>query len=315
MVRLTLSGLYLLRSSGQFSLGSVNSKIFFSTTSLRLKEKDSKQKEDILLCSTKNNVTTLTMNTPKKLNGWTQEMMLALKESFERLAKDPETKVAVLTGADPYYCAGVNLSSTLKPMHPKVLHGLIVKNNAQVFNNFIEFPKPLLIAANGPAIGACVTSATLCDGIVASEKATFTTPFARLGIPPEGCSSVHFERIMGKKNAERMLGKEGWIPTAKEAKEAGFVMEVVPHEQLMLRAQEIAEKWAKEGKVRNLVASGQVEEYKAVNLKESRDLADAFLAYPFLDAQYRFLKSKGKSQTAAMFWILKTTRPIWSKFL
>ena len=39
-------------------------------------------------------------------------------------------------------------------MHPKVLHGLIVKNNAQVFNTFIEFPKPILIAANGPAIGA-----------------------------------------------------------------------------------------------------------------------------------------------------------------
>ena len=48
------------------------------------------------------------------------------------------------------------------------------------------------------------------------------------------------------------------IPTAKEAKEAGFVMEVVPHQQLMPRAQEIAEKWAKEGKVRNLVASKQV---------------------------------------------------------
>ena len=48
----------------------------------------------------------------------------------------------------------MNLSSTLKPMHPKVLHGLIVKNNAKVFNNFIEFPKPILIAANGPAIGA-----------------------------------------------------------------------------------------------------------------------------------------------------------------
>jgi enoyl-CoA hydratase/carnithine racemase len=80
------------------------------------------------------------------------------------------------------------------------------------------------------------------------------------GIPPEGCSSVHFERIMGKKNAERMLGKEGWTPTAAEAKEAGFVMEVVKHEQLMQRAQEIAEKWVKEGKVRNLIEKGQVEE-------------------------------------------------------
>lgn len=79
-----------------------------------------------------------------------------------------------------------------------------------------------------------------------------------LGIPPEGCSSIHFERIMGKKNAERMLGKEGWAPTAREANEAGFVMEVVPHEQLMPRAQEIAEKWAKEGKIRSMIAKGQV---------------------------------------------------------
>lgn len=58
-----------------------------------------------------------------------------------------------------------------------------------------------------------------------------------------------------------------------------------------------------------------MEEYKKVNLKESHDLADSFLAYPFLDAQYKFLKSKGKTQTAAVFWFLKTSRPIWSKFL
>ena len=49
-------------------------------------------------------------------------------------------------------------------MHPKSLHGMIVKHNAAIFDAFIEFPKPILIAANGPAIGACVTSATLCDG-------------------------------------------------------------------------------------------------------------------------------------------------------
>ena len=62
-----------------------------------------------------------------------------------------------------YYCAGVNLSGTIQPMHPKVLHGMIVKHNAAIFDAFIEFPKPILIALNGPAIGACVTSATLCD--------------------------------------------------------------------------------------------------------------------------------------------------------
>ncbi len=205
---------------------------------------------NIFLVSTKNGVTTMTMNTPKKLNGWTGKMMRALEEALDKCAKDPETKVAVLTGADPYYCAGVSFSDTMKPMMPRALHRAIKENNEKVFNNFIEFPKPILIAANGPAIGACVTSATLCDRIVASERATFSTPFARLGIPPEGCSSVHFYRIMSKVDAERMLFEEGWVPTAAEAKKAGLVQEVVPHQQLMERAQQVGEQWIKEGKKR-----------------------------------------------------------------
>ena len=53
-------------------------------------------------------------------------------------------------------------------------------------------------------------------------------------------------------------------------------------------------------------------EYKQVNMEESRQLADAFLAYKFLDAQYTFLKSKGKGKLANVFWVLKTSRPLWS---
>ena len=79
-----------------------------------------------------------------------------------------------------------------------------------------------------------MTSAALCDAVVASETATFSTPFAALGLVPEGCSSVHFERAMGgsRERAERMLGPEGWRPTAREAKEAGLVTEVVPRDQV-----------------------------------------------------------------------------------
>ena len=84
-------------------------------------------------------------------------------------------------------------------------------------------------------MGGVVTSAALCDAIIASDTATFSTPFSALGLVPEGCSSVHFERIMGgRENAQRMLGPEGWKPTAEEAKEAGLVSEVVPHDQVLL---------------------------------------------------------------------------------
>ena len=85
----------------------------------KVPDKMGKVDPKLVLSSTTNNVTTLTMNDPKKLNGWTGSMMLTLRDRFVQHAKDPETKVLVLTGADPYYCAGVNLSATIQPMHPK----------------------------------------------------------------------------------------------------------------------------------------------------------------------------------------------------
>ena len=136
-----------------------------------------------------------------------------------------------------------------------------------------------------------------------------------LGIPPEGCSSVHFERIMGAENAQRMLGPEGWVPTAQEALKAGIIHQVVPHDNLMNSAQARAEQWIKEGHVRNFANNINVEEYRAVNMRESKELADAFLSVPFIDAQYKFLKSKGKTQASNTFWFLKVTRPLWSKLL
>merc|ERR1712045_853468 len=187
-----------------------------------------------------------------------------LQSRFKEVVSDPDTKVVVLTGTDPYYCAGVNLSATIQPMHPRKLHNMIFTSNQAVFDQFLDCPKPIIIGANGPAIGACVTSATLCDAIVASEQATFLTPFARLSIPPEGCSSVHFERMLGRQAASRMLN-DGWKPTAAEAAEIGLVKEVVEHERLLARAQELGEKWVVEGKKKEIPGGGSVEEYKAVN--------------------------------------------------
>jgi len=260
-------------------------------------------------------VTTLTMNTPERLNGWTLKMMDALKEGFRVAARDDDTSVLVLTGADPYYCAGVNLSATLRPMHPRKLRAMIVELNQALFDTFLDFPKPLLVAVNGPAIGASVTSATLCDGIIASEKATFSTPFAALGVPPEGCSSVHFARIMGQANADRMLGEEGWKPTAEEALEAGLIQWVAPHDTLAAEAERIALEWVASGSVRSFRGGSERDELKAVNASESAKLADAFLSAPFIKAQFKFLWSKKKWGPAAMFLTMLISRPLWARLL
>jgi enoyl-CoA hydratase/carnithine racemase len=260
-------------------------------------------------------VATLTMNTPARLNGWTRQMMDALKEGMLAAARDNETHVLVLTGADPYYCAGVNLAGTLRPAPPRKLHAMIVAHNQALFDLFLDFPKPILIAVNGPAIGASVTSATLCDGIIASEKATFSTPFAALGITPEGCSSVQFARLMGEENAARMLGPEGWQPNAEEALEAGLVQWVVAHDQLLDKAGQIAREWVEKGAQRRFRGGSERDELKSVNARESVDLADAFLGASFIKAQFKFLYKKKKWGPAAMFLAMLVSRPLWARFL
>lgn len=269
---------------------------------------------DLILTSTVDGVTTLTMNDPRRLNGWTEGMIAALKSALSGAATDEATRAVVLTGTDPYYSAGVNLGGTLRLGHPRALHAAIVEHNEALFDAFIAFPKPILAAVNGPAIGACVTSATLCNGIIASDKATFSTPFAALGVPPEGCSSLVFPRLLGDAS-DRMLGPEGWKPTAAEALEVGLVQWVVPHEELMDEARRIARGWIEEGVPRRYPAGTTREELRRVNARESVEVATAFLSPPFLMGQYRFLRRKKKHRMAATFLALRATHPLWSRLL
>ncbi|KAG8458939.1 hypothetical protein KFE25_004273 [Diacronema lutheri] len=271
---------------------------------------------DPLRVEVSNGIKTLIYDDARRLNAWTAKLMHRLRDELRTARADDGVSAIVLTGTDPYYCAGVDLGAMVsKPMWPSALHALLVSQNTALFDMFLTFPKPLFVAVNGPAIGASVTSATLGDGIVASEKATFHTPFHALGIVPEGCSSVHFARIMGERGAKRMLGPEGWKPTASEALAAGLVDEVVEHAKLRAAAQAMAEGWVAAKKPKKLVAAGLVDEYRLVNARESKALADAFLSPSFFDAQARMATSKGKASRAAFFTAAKLTRPIWGMSL
>lgn len=260
-------------------------------------------------------VTTLTMNHPRRLNGWTKEMLAALEDAMRWAADDDDVKGLILTGTGDYYCAGVNLGASLTPEHPAKLHAFIIERNQALFDNYLSFPKPILVAANGPAIGASVTSATLCNGILASERATFSTPFHRLGVTPEGCSSVVFPKLLGEDTAERMLGPEGWVPDAQQAVDIGLAMRCVPHEELMTQARLIVREWIEAGVGRTYPAGMTRSELEAINARESRELARAFMQPRFLMGQYEFLWRKKKRPLALMFLALAKTQPAWGRLL
>ena len=116
---------------------------------------------DLVLTERKKKVTRVKMNNPKRLNGWTVTMLTSLFRTLDDLAEDEDTEVVVLTGSDPYYCAGASLSEHFKLMHPRKFHTFIAEQNELLFGKFLNFPKPILIAANGPAVGGAVTSALL----------------------------------------------------------------------------------------------------------------------------------------------------------
>ena len=258
----------------------------------------------------------ITMSQPKKLNGWTLPMMEAIKEAFVKAGENNSIKAVIMTGNGDYYSAGVDLGRSLKLMHPQKLRQLIIQYNQQLFDAFLNLSKPILIAINGPAIGASVTSSTLCDYIIASENATFSTPFAKLGVTPEGCSSFQFPRLMGEHNAERMLGKEGWKPNAIEALSIGLVQKVVAREELLDEANKVVREWISQQKQRKFLTDSQVEELRAINARESKALADAFLGGAFLREQARFFWSKKKENALfAIHITLVTSASVGKAFI
>lgn len=270
---------------------------------------------DLVLVAIKNHVATLTMNHPRRLNGWTAAMQAALGTAFDAAAADEEVAALILTGTGRYYSAGADLSGSFRLGHPRALREQIVAGNYELFDRFIRFPKPILIAVNGTALGAPVTSAVLADAIIASERASFSTPFDRLGVPPEGCSSVLFPRLFGEDVAARLFGPEAFQPDAAQALEIGIIQEVVPHDELMERAQRRAEAWVAEGRPRIYRGEATREELENINARESQEVADAFLSAPFLMNQYRFLRSKKKTAPALTFFALALTRPLWARLL
>ncbi len=197
-----------------------------------------------ILFETNGDVASVTLNRPDALNAYQPQMGDELVDAFGRAGRDDGVRAVVLTGSGRAFCAGVDLEF-MKTHAARIAAGEdlqplgeehFVKGFAR---DLAAFPKPVIVAINGPAIGVGVTMSLPCDIRIAAEGAKLGLPFARLGMLP-GLGSTHLlPRIVGLAKALELV-LTARVILADEALAIGLVNRVVAPEKLLDEARSLA---------------------------------------------------------------------------
>src|SRR6187551_1228692 len=184
--------------------------------------------DKVLLIDTEERVRTLTLNRPQSRNA----LSSALRKQFFAALRDAEADdavdVVILTGADPVFCAGLDLKE--------------LGDTTQLPDISPQWPpmaKPVIGAINGAAVTGGLEIALYCDILIASEQARFADTHARVGLLPTWGLSVRLPQKVGLGMARRMSLTGDYL-SAAEALQAGLVTQVVPHDELLPTARRVA---------------------------------------------------------------------------
>ena len=184
-------------------------------------------------------VRVLGFNRPEALNAFNDAMFDAVAAEVLAATDDDTVKVLVITGEGRAFSAGMDLANKPDKDSPPE-HGF-----QGMFEAFIEFPKPLLLAINGVGVGFGCTITGLADLVFMAESARLRCPFTALGLTAEAASTATFPAMMGPQAANWVLLSSEWLD-AQTCKDYGMVFEVVADNALLQhtleRAQVLASK-------------------------------------------------------------------------
>lgn len=203
--------------------------------------------QSLVHLSREDRIATVTIHRPEKLNALNPQVIDELGETFRELRSDEDVRAIILTGAgDKAFVAGADIG-VLAEMDP--LSGVEVSRQGQVVFREIEtFPRPVIAAVGGYALGGGCELALACHIRIASENARFGLPEVGLGIIPGYGGTIRLARLVGLGKALELTLTGGQVG-ADEAERLGLVNAVVPQEALMERAREMAGRIARNGPV------------------------------------------------------------------
>lgn len=185
-------------------------------------------------------VQVLTLNRPEAANSLDPDLLADLVEAFDEMAEDDATRVVVLTGAgDRIFCAGMDLKafSEQRSGGDQAASDRPARN-ANFNLNRSDFPKPIIAAVNGAAVGGGFELVLGCDLVVAAEHARFGLPEVKRGLLAAGGGTLLGTRIPMALAMEVAL--TGEYVDAQKAAQWGLVNRVVPADQLIDAALELA---------------------------------------------------------------------------
>jgi enoyl-CoA hydratase len=185
---------------------------------------------ELVLTQTVDGVATVILNRPEARNALSLQLLDALSSAILAVDADDQVGAVVLTGADPAFCAGLDLrqlgSSGLPP-------------ELATSRPWPQPEKPVIAAVNGPAVTGGLELVLNCDFAVASERAKFGDTHAQVGLLPGWGLSVLLPKAIGLSRAVE-LSLTGNFVDAEEALALGLVTHVVPHEELLATAERLA---------------------------------------------------------------------------
>ncbi len=248
-----------------------------------------------ILYEERDSIAVITLNRPERMNAWTQKMHAELIEAISHVNESRDIGAVVVTGAGRGYCAGADMQDTFQSR----IDGESAKTKSVTVDwvSFIRNSKPIIAAVNGAAVGVGVTMMLPFDVIIASENARFGLAFVKMGVVPELASSHFLSQRVGFGNASEMC-LTGKLYSAAEAYEKGLPNQVVPADELMSTAEEMARTIAANpalqlGMVKQLLTENSCEtDLGLVQQREMERLAIAYESAEHKEAVTAFLEKR-----------------------
>lgn len=192
--------------------------------------------EPLVLVEVHDRVGLLTLNRPKAMNALNDELMDELGEALLRFDSDPNIGAILLTGSQKAFAAGADIADMKDRTHMDVYLSNFITRNWETMR---RIRKPVIAAVSGYALGGGCELAQMCDIIIAADNAKFGQPEIKLGIIPGAGGTQRLPRTVGRAKAMDMV-LTARMMSAAEAESSGLVSRVVPVEELMNEAMEVA---------------------------------------------------------------------------